>query len=349
MSSPKVSIIMPVYNAAAYVGSAIASALSQTGVSLELIVVDDGSTDASAEAVRAAAAGDDRVRLIQLERNTGMPGIVRNAGAKVARGEYLAFLDADDVYLPERLSASCGLLDRWPEVSTVFSDHFRNGERNPRPESLGDPHLVRLNFVNAAGPALVPKAPGLYWTTPRFFGYMCLSGIPMCTDTVTIRRDVFDKAGGFSETLRYNQDEDLWFRVAMSTTIAYTTTPLARVWRRDDSHTGDRRRADAMKKWDQHYRTNVALHEGNYARGASLLTPDERRAYRHLIAARWIDLAYTCFLAEGARSRELDALVHAWRWMPSMSVARMFVRALAPGTVRARFRARAMPTGAHAG
>src|SRR5581483_11313948 len=106
MSSPKVSIIMPVYNAAAYVGSAIASALSQTGVSLELIVVDDGSTDASAEAVRAAAAGDDRVRLIQLERNTGMPGIVRNAGAKVARGEYLAFLDADDVYLPERLSAS---------------------------------------------------------------------------------------------------------------------------------------------------------------------------------------------------------------------------------------------------
>jgi len=96
---PKVSVVMPAYNRAKEIGAAIDSVLAQTFEDIELIVVDDGSTDATPEIVRAYG---DRVRFFQ-QKNAGV-GAARNAGVRLARGEYLASLDSDDVQFPFRLA-----------------------------------------------------------------------------------------------------------------------------------------------------------------------------------------------------------------------------------------------------
>jgi teichuronic acid biosynthesis glycosyltransferase TuaG len=98
-----VSVIVPCYNAAAFIGTTIESVLAQTWSELELIVVDDKSTDASAAIVEGYARADPRVRLIRLARNAGTPGAPRNAGVAAARGEWVAFLDADDLWHPRKL------------------------------------------------------------------------------------------------------------------------------------------------------------------------------------------------------------------------------------------------------
>ena len=97
-----VSVVIPAFNAELFIGRAIESALSQTLAPLEVIVVDDASSDGTREAVQALAATDARVRLVTLPINGG-PSVARNAGFETARGEWIAVLDADDAYLPQRL------------------------------------------------------------------------------------------------------------------------------------------------------------------------------------------------------------------------------------------------------
>lgn len=115
-SPPTVSVIIPAYNRAGYIATAVASILDQTLRDLELIVVDDGSTDATAEAV--AAFGDPRIRLVRHPRNLGIPQ-ARNTGLRCARGRYLAWLDSDDLARPDRLERQVRFLDAHPAVALV--------------------------------------------------------------------------------------------------------------------------------------------------------------------------------------------------------------------------------------
>ena len=102
-ADPSVSIIIPAYNAAAFVGDAIASALAQTQPGVEVIVVDDGSADATWERVLAWAEADPRVVALRQPRQSG-PSAARNAALDVARGRWVALLDADDLFAPDRLA-----------------------------------------------------------------------------------------------------------------------------------------------------------------------------------------------------------------------------------------------------
>src|SRR5712672_3063531 len=114
---PKVSIIIPAYNQARFLGVAIESALRQTFSDLEVIVIDDGSTDQT----RQVAAGfGDRIRYIHQD-NTGLPG-ARNRGIRESSGEYLCFLDSDDFYHPDKLQRQVELLDADPEIGFVYCD-----------------------------------------------------------------------------------------------------------------------------------------------------------------------------------------------------------------------------------
>lgn len=99
---PRVSVIIPAFNAAALIGGAVASAQAQTQGEIEIIVVDDASTDDTAAVVERLAGQDKRLRLVRMQRNGG-PGAARNAGLDAARGEWIALLDADDRYHPRRL------------------------------------------------------------------------------------------------------------------------------------------------------------------------------------------------------------------------------------------------------
>ena len=127
----KVSIIIAAYNAAAYVGKALDSVLAQTEKSFEAIVVDDASTDATAEIVRSLAAKDNRIRLIELTENRGN-SFARNTAIAAARGEWLAILDADDWYAPERLEALVAMAEAQNADVVADNQYFvMNDEADP--------------------------------------------------------------------------------------------------------------------------------------------------------------------------------------------------------------------------
>ncbi len=120
MSPPAVSIVIPVYNDTRHIGVAIATALAQTEPNIEVIVVDDCSTDGTPALVQEFAARDPRVRYVRMERNSG-PSACRNRGFDLARGEWVAPLDSDDRYDPSRLAILLGLARR--EGADMVSDN----------------------------------------------------------------------------------------------------------------------------------------------------------------------------------------------------------------------------------
>lgn len=103
MNEPKISVIMPAYNAAMYIGEAILSVMVQTVPDWELLVIDDHSSDETVAIVERLALQDSRIRLIRRDTNSGGAAKVRNQGLELSRGEFVAFLDSDDVWLPEKL------------------------------------------------------------------------------------------------------------------------------------------------------------------------------------------------------------------------------------------------------
>ena len=205
---PRVSVVVPAYNYAAYVGACLASVLGQRGFAdLEVVVVDDGSTDGTREAV-APFLRDPRVVLVAHERNRGHVAAV-NEGLRRATGEYLARVDADDFWDPEFLARTVPVLDAHPEVWLVHTscrlvdaDGRVTSERGapiPYPDGFrGDP-LPWLLFDN-----FVPPAGALF------------------------RREALELIGGrFSEEVPYSEDWRLWLAVARRHPVAYVDAPLA--------------------------------------------------------------------------------------------------------------------------
>jgi len=159
---PRFSIIIPCYNGERWLDQAIRSCLAQTARDLEVIVVDDGSTDGSADIAAAYVASDARVVAIQ-EANRGV-GAARNAGLAIAKGDYVNFLDADDVLASEKLAVQGAVLDENPDIACVFCDgrgidadgrvfmdHIVDPRRFAGPESFFD-----LFFSGGQFPPLIP-------------------------------------------------------------------------------------------------------------------------------------------------------------------------------------------------
>lgn len=126
MNNPEVSIVIPAYNAAKYIGDSITSVVNQTLSSWELIVVDDGSTDKTTETL-SSFAKDPRITVIR-QRNSGVSA-ARNTGIDKAKGKYIAFLDADDAWLPSNLAEKVKALDNNPSADFVYCDVIRCDEK----------------------------------------------------------------------------------------------------------------------------------------------------------------------------------------------------------------------------
>lgn len=132
---PDVSVVIPVYNAALYVRAALASVLRQSGVSVEVICVDDGSTDASAAVIAQLAAAQPNIHLFQ-QPNCG-PGAARNLGIKQARGRYIVFLDADDIWRFDQLAEFCQFADNCQaDILTFDLAAFTEGTQTSRKQKL---------------------------------------------------------------------------------------------------------------------------------------------------------------------------------------------------------------------
>ena len=147
-----ISIIMPMHNSAAFVGEAIESVLAQSYREWELIIVDDESTDASVSIVEAYAQKDSRIRLFRNPKPIKMPSAPRNMGLSMAKGRYIAFLDSDDMWLPEKLTQQIPLMQN-PQVAIVYSNYEKMTESGKKTGVIKAPRqadykkLLRGNVI----------------------------------------------------------------------------------------------------------------------------------------------------------------------------------------------------------
>ena len=215
---PAVSIVMPAYNVAQYLGDAVRSVLAQTFDDFELLIVDDGSTDATPAIARTHAAADRRVRVLQ-KPNGGISS-ARNAAMGVAQGGLIAILDGDDLWEPGYLEAQVGILRDRPEISIVTGNAWFLGGRldgrlaRPCPDRRPEPDLA----------AMLEDETAVFIMS-------------------VFRREVYETIGGFDESLRTNEDYDYWLRAACrGFRFHRNDRPLGRYRRRDDSLSADEAR-----------------------------------------------------------------------------------------------------------
>ena len=155
---PKISVIMPAYNAEKYIKEAIDSILAQTFSDFEFIILDDGSTDGTAEIVRSYS--DKRIRFVQNEHNLGIANTL-NRGLDLAQGEYIARMDADDISLPERFEKQVSFMDKHPKTAVCATAIQCFGARNEQrifSESASDLNIDLLFGCCFAHPSVMMRA-----------------------------------------------------------------------------------------------------------------------------------------------------------------------------------------------
>ncbi|HID21923.1 MAG TPA: glycosyltransferase [Planctomycetaceae bacterium] len=206
-TGPAVSVIIPLFQKEETVERAIRSVLSQTVQDFEIVVVNDGSTDDGPEVVRRI--GDPRIRLLH-QSNQGVSA-ARNRGIAEARAELIAFLDADDEWLPGFLEAVLGLEEKYPQAGVFATNYyFCDGE--------GRYSLPRIRGL--------PKPP---WEgiLEDYFAVAARSDPPLWTSAVCVRKKAIQSVGGFPTGVASGEDLLTWARLAVRGQVAYSSAPCA--------------------------------------------------------------------------------------------------------------------------
>ncbi|MDP2598877.1 MAG: glycosyltransferase [Candidatus Liptonbacteria bacterium] len=213
MAKPLVSIIIPSYNTARFIKEAVDSALAQTYKQIEIIVVDDGSTDDTRQILEQYIGQNSRQNQSQSQKqnpeqkqeqnprqnsiiyiyqtNKGLAG-ARNTGIRASRGEYIALLDADDIFLPEKIEHQISYLTSHPNCDISYCDlhHFWDEETNK---------LFKLQYQYYSGAEVLPHLLEKNFIAPL---------------SVVVRRSTFDRYGLFNESLRRSEDLEFWLRLS---------------------------------------------------------------------------------------------------------------------------------------
>lgn len=212
---PKVSVVIPAYNAEAYIVETLESVFSQTYTNYEVIVVDDGSTDGTLELLRGYVG---KIKLVT--KANGGPASARNLAIKHARGEFIAFLDSDDLWVEDKLAEQVKFFNHHAEVGMVYSE--------------------ALMFVQEGAQKIIKGKLG-YTDSPTFCKLLLGNFIPNLT--VMLRRACIDKVGWLNEakTVIAIEDYEYWLRVAKLFPIAGIARPLAYYRVREGNLVGDGR------------------------------------------------------------------------------------------------------------
>lgn len=196
-----ISIIVPCYNYGHFIADTLNSVLEQTYPDWECIIVDDGSVDNSREVVSAFISHDNRFTYI-FQENKGLPA-ARNTGLRAAQGEFLQFLDADDLIEKRKLELQFGFLSDNPDIDIVYG--------SARYFTTEQPEL-RLYSMTGADHPWMPKLSG---KGKPMIAALIKSNI-MVVSAALVRRNVMTKCGVFDETLRFCEDHEYWLRCALS-------------------------------------------------------------------------------------------------------------------------------------
>jgi glycosyltransferase involved in cell wall biosynthesis len=284
MADPLISVIIPAYNAERYIDEALRSVLDQGYPALEVIVVDDGSRDGTAD--RVAAYGPTVSCYRRATR--GGPGVTRNAGIERSRGTYLCFLDADDVMLPGRIALQAEFLTNHPEVGLVFMN-YRNFTSEGPAEQTHFQTCARLSGALGGRTSLIlgsEEATALL-LRENF-------GLP---SSAMIRRTVLERVAGFATDLQTSQDFHFFYRIACHYAVGVINTlgALRRL------HDGNITRNSMM-----------VLH--NYLRSRSSLRETETRARNRKLLDAFLRRCELDLARAYADERKLAlAFAHNWR------------------------------------
>lgn len=194
-----VSIVIPTYNRKKKVLEAITSVFDQNIDNIEVIVVDDGSTDDTFSYLTSLA-----LPIKILRKENGGVSQARNAGIDVATGTYIALLDSDDLWLPGKLKEQLEYFDSHPDIKVVYTDQYL---------CIDGKNLEQTRFQRNP-----PKNKMLF---PGFVDYT-----PIHTSTVMLKKEVLDRVGKFNEELTFHEDSELWNRISNSYEFGYVTKPL---------------------------------------------------------------------------------------------------------------------------
>jgi glycosyltransferase involved in cell wall biosynthesis len=316
--APVVSVIVPAYNAERYLGDALRSLFDQTLTDIEIIVVDDGSRDATRAIAERFAADDARVRVIARDTPSGKPAISRNLGLAAARGRYVAFLDADDTSVPTRLAHAVLALQRTGALF-AFADLRRLYVDTGELERAST--LAEDSFVTNAAPYL-ERVDDITYLCALTFPAFLFRYIAINTSTVVFDRRLLEfEPSMFNESLVCFEDVDLWFRFAEHTRFAFV----------DEIHTIMRKHAasiTASNPVDTRI-DGIGVRKSHLARLKSRMTADEVSAAEHTLGELQSHVAYAKYCADDHRSARAWYL-KSWRTRPTAAAALGYAKAWIP-------------------
>jgi glycosyltransferase involved in cell wall biosynthesis len=220
--TPIVTVVMPTYNCGAFIRQAVESVLKQSLANVELIVVDDGSTDDTQQVL--GSISDGRLTVLR-QRNSGVSA-ARNAGLAAARAPYILFLDADDVLLHDALARMAGTLDRMPQCTACFAHHVKIAENGSRLSARAD-----LRWK------LLPAADTLRQLIAKNF---------IVCGAICVRTDAARAVAGFNPMLRLGEDWEFWCRLAVLGDFAAMPDDLVLLYRQRFSGANHRLRGSPL-------------------------------------------------------------------------------------------------------
>jgi len=261
------SVVIPLYNKEKHVKETIETVLNQTFQNFEIVVVNDGSTDGSAKIVETM--NDSRIRLIHQE-NTGV-SVARNRGIQETKADYIAFLDADDIWLPEFLQTIYELIQNFPEAglyATAYKKRKANGEE------------IDINIQGLPSKDYV----GLI---PNYFKSIVLGENLVWTSAVCIPKEVFIKNDiWFPVGEKFGEDQYVWARVAMISDIAYCTKACAVYCIETDNNTIDA----IMKEKEPHKSILMLKYFRDTIQNEEKLKYFDKYIQRHIAMFIWLNM-----------------------------------------------------------
>lgn len=296
---PLVSIIIPCFNSERYLANAIDSVLNQSYHNIELIIVDDCSTDNTLEIIRQYQAVDGRIRLFCREQRGGRPAITKNTGIDHIRGEFVCFLDHDDYYLPGKIEALLLPLLKNQDCVAAFHDiDLVDSDGNFINQYLD-------NFTTDAVDYIEQLNGNEFVTHENFFAFQSVHYAAIHTISVMIAVERFGKTNLHFDT-GYNvcDDTDLWIRLGISGKLIFINSRLAHYRQHTNNITKNRLKVQ---------RDVISLLENNYPRVVDKLSKTEKLNLKKRISNHYSDLGWLHRQTYNPLE-STSAYIKAWKW-----------------------------------
>lgn len=301
---PLISVVIPTFNRAKQVETALKSVLAQTYREFEVLVIDDGSTDGTGEALReiisSLGKGGTRVRYF-FQSNQGQSA-ARNKGTSEARGEWVAFLDSDDVWLPEKLEWQVRALEQFEgKCCACITDARLVDDLGMDKTAFGE---SRKRYEETLG------------VDTEAVGNLVICRDPFWVSTLLVRADVVKQVGWFDLHLEYAEDHDFLFRLSLATSFCYVNKPLALL---DRSRSPEGSKCRPWDKVEVRLRGSQSMFE-KWLKLDLKLSPDVRETIVHSL--RQVYSAWTNWYLEHERYEDAQqAVCKAIRCEPTTKLA----------------------------